>query len=492
MTPSIEPFELFPRPTRPASELRNLPLPSRLGRTPASTAALLDILKDNNDKWHIFFNNLKYHNHTPATVLALWSMGANADILRASYYKSYMTFFTSELQTKGIPRLLEEYVFSKANNFPSDGSLPPQMLNRTLDAIMHPMINIGHGLEFNVPGMIVDGMAQAAIHQASATCLIPADWWEAEDPVKTQTASFSAIDLPNPSVLASTTTKAKGVHAFTVLARVLKDPEMGNFVKPRGAKLWDAIMASHGAKLKAYADQWDAEGDIEKKIEELIWLWTLIYGVCGHEPNRKYYAELFLAHSVTSALFLAPWVAHVSDHSARLFLRGYFAVTLAWYIGRGRPPLNIKRFFSDPSTLSPIVPGPHPTPSLGALGGNATPSSTITPNPWLAILQTTLSSPDEHVPKLQRALKHYAELFEHVEKGYFSAEETELEGAEWIDGTLFLRTAVLSANRFGWLREGQSLREHAGGDKGYMAKFVFDAAGFFKAPGSQARVERSA
>jgi len=42
-----------------------------------------------------------------------------------------------------------------------------------------------------------------------------------------------------------------------------------------------------------------------------------------------------------------------------------------------------------------------------------------------------------------------------------------LDGMEKLDGTLFVRAAVLSANRLGWMREGQPMRG-------------FDFNGFFK------------
>lgn len=33
----------------------------------------------------------------------------------------------------------------------------PQMLNRFLDGLMHPMIHVGHGLEFGLPGTVAEG-----------------------------------------------------------------------------------------------------------------------------------------------------------------------------------------------------------------------------------------------------------------------------------------------------------------------------------------------
>ena len=81
-------------------------------------------------------------------------------------------------------------------------------------------------------------------------------------------------------------------------------------------------------------------------------------------------------------------------------------------------------------------------------------SDTVYPNPWLAVEQSTLLHPDEHLPKVQRALAHYAKLYGTAKAGKWN--ETELDGAELLDGSLFVRVAWLTMGKMGWLREGES------------------------------------
>ena len=92
---------------------------------------------------------------------------------------------------------------------------------------------------------------------------------------------------------------------------------------------------------------------------------------------------------------------------------------------------------------------------------------------WLSLLQSTLMHPDDHVPKCQRSLAHFAALFGSRQQGAFKAlaevadPNARLEGAELLDGTLFLRVAGLTAERVGWMREGQ---ENGGWDfEGFLA-----------------------
>jgi hypothetical protein len=50
--------------------------------------------------------------------------------------------------------------------------------------------------------------------------------------------------------------------------------------------------------------------------------------------------------------------------------------------------------------------------------------------------------PDDHMLKIQRTFAHFSSLYGARPKGYFKG--TELEGAEELDGSLFLRAAGLT------------------------------------------------
>ena len=171
-------------------------------------------------------------------------------------------------------------------------------------------------------------------------------------------------------------------------------------------------------------------------------------------------------HFVTSSLFLSSIFSLLTRKSQELLLRGYFATCLVWYIGHGRPEIDIARFFGNDATLHPIPPGPKPTPHKDVSPSLTSPFA-ITPHPWLPIIQSTLTHPDDHLPKLQRALAEHSSLFSSTPAGYFAG--TELKDAELIDGTLFVRVAGLTAGRLGWVREGEP-----------PLQGVWDRKGFFK------------
>lgn len=162
-------------------------------------------------------------------------------------------------------------------------------------------------------------------------------------------------------------------------------------------------------------------------------------------------------HLVTSSLLTSSVIGALTPSSASLFLRTYFTFSLVLYVARGRPSLPIADFYKA-ATASPSGPGPRPQPVDKAL------PPAEAPNPWLHVIESTLVHPNEHLCKLQRAVAHFAALYGGTPAGRFAdVAKDGLTGAEVLDGTLFIRAAGLTADRLGWMREGE---EERGWDNG--------------------------
>jgi len=81
---------------------------------------------------------------------------------------------------------------------------------------------------------------------------------------------------------------------------------------------------------------------------------------------------------------------------------------------------------------------------------------------WTRIIPSAIQAPEEHTPKIARALIDFARRWGTRPPGYFTAAESEagqkmasLEGIERLDGTLFVRVAGLTMERLGWVHEGE-------------------------------------
>ena len=176
--------------------------------------------------------------------------------------------------------------------------------------------------------------------------------------------------------------------------------------------------------------------------------------------------ERYSSHLLTSLVFLASLLASLQPPSQALLLRYYFAASIATFILRGRPNLNIKSLYESEETVYPLPGGTLPTPHEKALPPpRADPNriKAITPNPWVPIIETSLTHPHEHLIKVQRTLAHFSALYgtrgPGANEGGLAGAAEELEGAELLDGTLFIRVAGLTAKKMGRVREGEASGE---------------------------------
>ncbi|KAJ7578005.1 hypothetical protein C8J56DRAFT_836198, partial [Mycena floridula] len=470
-------IDLFPPPcVIPPSRISPSVWP---GVSTESTAALQGVLKENHEKWNIFFNDRGFHNHITHHVLAIWALGAPKSAIEAAYerdsleqipafespepitvhnfeehlgdrrfWKAYNDFFKNLVEKEGVDAVIEEYIFSqKANFHPSlkAGQKHPQMFDRFLASLLHPMIHLGYGAEFSLPGMVVEGLAETAVHEVqTSACLQPLDLFHTSSVTEKLASQVQ-------SALRLDSTIAQGTHAFTILSRILKDPQFDPATKQPNdmTQIFSTTMKNHGAALAKYAAAWTVDTsnpkDIERKIEEIQWMNTVIFGVAGWSKSKEFNSDFFSMHLVTSSLFLPSLAAKLSPVSQGILLRGYFAASLAWWVARGRPAFDIAGFFAA-DTAHPTPPSGH-FPKLSHAILSLTSDIAAIPNPWFPIIQMGITTTDDHVPKLFRALAHYSKLYGLRTAGLPDFSNTGLPGAEKLDGSLFIRVAGLAAAR---------------------------------------------
>ncbi|THH26455.1 hypothetical protein EUX98_g7731 [Antrodiella citrinella] len=499
--------------------------PSRLAGPDTETAdALIESQQHNHKNLHIFFNDAHFHNHAAHHVLAIYALGASPELIRAAYsihkgyqrpavppagvvtksnwkehlgdeqyYQSYLMFFTDLLLTDGPAVVLQEYIFSKDANFtPAKGKTErPEMVNRFIGGFLHPLIHCGYGAEFGQLGMWAEALAETSVEHPAPAAIVPDALYE---------EMYSSADLASRvaslSLSGETRADVNSVHALTILARISKDPVFS----PEAIKLHEArgpidlglIARTCIDKLLKYVDEWTigtSQEELDKKIEELIWMSTVIYAVGGwggrnlsEDESKEFNGDFFLMHAVTSAMFLPSLSTYLAPAATAFLLKAYLVTILSAYIIRGRPALPLADFFATVPTPTP--PRPHATSSTDIFTFRFGPNPSMiippkanwlavgadkiyTPNPWLPLIQSTLVHPDEHLCKLQRSLMHFASVLGATRPGAFRYLEREVEGAGKLDGTLFVRAAGLTANRLGWIREGHAQKS-------------WDFGGFFK------------
>ena len=75
------------------------------------------------------------------------------------HYHDFLVFFKEEINQLGWQGVLTEYMF-KGDERADD------MLVRMFGGILHPIIHLGFGVEFEQPAIIAEALAQAAVHDS--------------------------------------------------------------------------------------------------------------------------------------------------------------------------------------------------------------------------------------------------------------------------------------------------------------------------------------
>jgi hypothetical protein len=478
--------KLFPAPSPPPTVL----CPQRWpGCTLESLAAMRHVLIDNHARYHIFHNDLKFHNHVAHRALAIYALGGSGPVIETlykqdiklqraafasphpittqnfvdhlgdeNYYQAYTTFFAKAIQEKGASATLDEFIFSEKYNFQPgrDAESQPEMLSRFIDGVLHPLIQCGHGLEFGLEGMLVEGLSLTAMHDVFIPSFLPPSLFVAQpsDSIGAMVNNFASLVLDSQSsAMPLKAPSGQDTHAFSILARVLKDPSFTSKAPFNLNRQYAETLVAHGYKICEHVQKWTVDlskpGEIERKMEECIWTSSVIYALGGW--RNGFTADFFLMHMVTSSIFLPSIIAYLSPRAQVLLLRAYLSSVVAWFVACGRPSLNFMSFFE--STLT--VPNPPNNPAVPQVEGIAA-QDAQTPNAFIPLIQSSIMHPNDHHTKIQRAFAHFSTIYGSRPKGYFAG--TELDGAEELDGSLFVRAAVLTADYMGWVREGENAR----------------------------------
>ncbi|KAH9170233.1 hypothetical protein EDB89DRAFT_1979523 [Lactarius sanguifluus] len=424
------------------------------------------------------------------------------------YYDGYLAFFTDYLQSHSPTEALERFIFSPEYNFRSDlaaadgpdskEKVQPQMLNRFLAGLIHPFIHVAYGLEFGIIGQVVEGLAQAAVHGPDQTELIPPSCF-------TNSATDTIADLSNlahsleiagfstsPSASAPEKRPTFAFHrrirdaAFSV--ELPSDPllQYGAVVKSIGGAIYDLV--------REWTEEWleggvgargsaGAEARLKGMVEEVVWGNVIWYGIggwasrgtSGRGMNADFfkYALLYSVRTVERRLTLAlptqRTPRHLGPLPAEAYPQGGVIFRFVMRAQHARPLVR------QSPAVAPDVPrcvrGLLLTPAgaRAGAGWRQAPGSA-----WPRVIESGVRFPDEHAPKIARALVDFAARWGTRSPGYFSAfvatgEEKAragagrapapaLEGIERLDGTLFVRVAGLTFDRLGWVDE----REKAG------------------------------
>ena len=131
------------------------------------------------------------------------------------------------------------------------------------------------------------GLAQTAVHGPTSSPVIPSSWFD-ESEASLVSRFTSALGFADNNKSRS----EPDIHAFTILARVIADPALAPLQYSEN-EFYQEIAKTHGDHIVKYVNEWNLDGDLDKKVEELLWTNVLIYAVGGSEEEGSFNADFF-------------------------------------------------------------------------------------------------------------------------------------------------------------------------------------------------------
>lgn len=450
------------------------------GTTPDSQQAAEDLLARDRAEHHCFYGRVGFHNHLSHHLLAAYDFGASPTLLQALYdsekkhqdgiytvdtekhveerqdvtitpqdwkeflqqrkfYSNYLDFFTEEIATRGITKTLETYLFS-----PDANDETAKMIPRLVGGALHPLIQIGYGIEFKSDAMVAQALAQAAV---------TSDFYPAVFDLH-QTSSPSSEEIPLLSVFKAAydsdiMTPVLPYNPDALLSKRLEEALGGDSARP--------------AEIRRLTALWGVpdvpdEKDVERRLKELFFVATLLFAGTGREGHKPR-LDFFLMHVLNSTLFLPSLLpAIVRPESRAMLLRAFLSTTLSYLTIRGRPHINAPLIMS--YTATPHPPSSHAAIVEASSDAIGDPTTQAYQNPWLAIVADVLHAPDSHTIKATRALFYAASKYGSIPAGKVPGAvgkdgKEVLPGIAQVDGTVFIRAAGALMDTLGWVTHGE-------------------------------------
>ncbi|KAJ5146419.1 uncharacterized protein N7515_000983 [Penicillium bovifimosum] len=317
-----------------------------------------EILQEDMAKHHVFFNEHGFHNHIPHQVLTIFALGAAPADIKACYdrnaiyqrpvmptdqevvksmhdvtkfqeyfgkeqhYPNYLAFFQQELDAKGVGSVLTEYVFAGDQRAES-------MLCRLFGGLIHPLIHLGFGLEFNQPAIVAQALAQAAVHE---------EWIGRE------------FFLPTEK-MAGGIGKSGQKSLLQLLNEIRTDKALVESVQWGDAnKIRDGVLHRAPEQMMKYAAQFTvSEDQVPERLADMINT-VVYYTAAAQRPTKKMRLDFFYIHCVNSSIFFSKIVnLPFLDQRAKLRLLEWKGrMDLLMYTSRGSPNLLLDEIASYP------------------------------------------------------------------------------------------------------------------------------------------------
>ncbi|KAJ5958157.1 uncharacterized protein N7479_005307 [Penicillium vulpinum] len=394
-----------------------------------------EILQQDMASHHVFFNDKRFHktDHIPHHILTIYALGAapedikacderdktyqrpafpvNQDIVQSMHdvakfqeyfgkeenYPHYLAFFQHEIDTKGVTGVLGEYLFAGDERAES-------MMCRLFAGLVHPLIHLGFGIEFNQPAIVAQALAQTAVHD---------DW------------IGHAFFLPAEK-MAGGVGKPGQKSLLQLVNEIRADKALVESVQwTDGNKIKDGVLHRAPEKMMKYASQYTvSEDQVEERVADMINT-VAYYTSAAQSPNREMKLDFFLLHCVNASIFFSKIInlPFMTQQSKLRMMEWKGRIDLLMYVSRGSPELLLDQVANYPIKED-----------------------------WPQIFVRSIAHPgdDGHLAKLARALAHGQKVCQTYES---KIPEMPIKGDMWLRiGNIAVDSTVEEGDKPMWIR----------------------------------------
>jgi len=254
---------------------------------------------------------------------------------RDDCYVNFLRFFEDEVAEKGVPAVIKEYllkgdkrandIFSRMYTGMYSLSIKVELTasDNCLADLVHPMIHLGCGIEYQQPSLVAEALAGACVHENwPMKFLLPA-----EDHVRLNK------NVPSKSLLQV----IDGLRQDPFISTGVKDSDPFN-------KIPDGFLKRVTAEqLVPHLSQFQVEPtqeDLQRKMGDMMHTSAYMLGA-AQRPGKRETIDFVLLHSATLSVFYPAILSQewLANHDKARLLEAKARVDAVMYAGCGCPPL---------------------------------------------------------------------------------------------------------------------------------------------------------
>ncbi|KAH8702153.1 putative HypA-like protein [Talaromyces proteolyticus] len=384
-----------------------------IGAREDSAKRASELLQEDMRLHHIFFNKSRFHNHIVHHLLTLFALGASPEEIQAAYdrghsyqrtaypveddvvhsiiekgnfkdylgkeehYSSFLAYFQQEIDSKGVPTALQEHLFAEDQH-------ADDMLARMFAGLIHPIIHLGFGIEFNQPAIIAQALAEAAVHE-----------------------NWIGTYLYNVEKAAGGVGSTPGKSLTQLVSEARQDKELAGSARwGDGNLIRDGTLKRAPQEMQEFAKQYTVSSDtLNEQLAEMIN--ALVYcAAASQKPPKAVKFDFILIHALNCSVFFSAILSRswISSRAKVRLLEWKGRMDLLLYVSRGTPPLDLEEITNYPTSKN-----------------------------WKQVFDAGNQSPsdDSHLVKLVRAIANGERVCKILE-GQGKSNEWKMKGDAWL------------------------------------------------------------